>query len=69
MSFPQLATGVAGWEALARAVVLFPMMILGAWTGGRLFHGHGSERVYRNVALTILLGTGTFGLLRNFLIH
>src|SRR6267154_2485584 len=26
-----LATGVAGFDALARAVVLFPVMVLGAW--------------------------------------
>jgi uncharacterized membrane protein YfcA len=62
-----LATGVAGWEALARAVVLFPVMTLGAWAGGRMFHGLASERVYRNVALAILFATGTFGLLRNVL--
>jgi uncharacterized membrane protein YfcA len=63
-----LATGVAGWEALARAVVLFPVMVLGAWMGGRLFHGLASERLYRNVALGILFATGMFGLLRNWLI-
>ncbi|MBV8391604.1 MAG: sulfite exporter TauE/SafE family protein, partial [Alphaproteobacteria bacterium] len=57
-----LATGVAGWDALARGVVLFPVMILGAWVGGRLFHGLASERLYRNVALAILLATGLFGL-------
>jgi uncharacterized membrane protein YfcA len=63
-----LATGVAGWQALARAAVLFPVMTLGAWAGGRLFHGLASERLYRNVALTILFATGMFGLLRNWLI-
>jgi uncharacterized membrane protein YfcA len=63
-----LATGVAGWEALARAVILFPVMIAGAWAGGRLFHGLASERLYRNVALGILFATGMFGLLRNWLI-
>ena len=63
-----LATGVAGWQALARAVVLFPVMVLGAWLGGRLFHGLASERLYRNVALAILFATGMFGLFRNFLI-
>ena len=46
-----LATGVAGLDALARAVVLFPVMVLGAWIGGRAFHGLASERLYRNVAL------------------
>ena len=64
-----MATGVAGWQALARAVVLFPVMVVGAWAGGRLFHGLASERLYRNVALAILFGTGMFGLLRNFLVH
>ena len=62
-----LATGVAGWDALVRAVVLFPMMILGAWAGGRLFHGLASDRLYRNVALAILFSTGLFGLLRGAL--
>jgi uncharacterized membrane protein YfcA len=62
-----LATGVAGWDALARAVVLFPVMLAGAWAGGRLFHGLASESLYRNVALAILFATGSFGLLRNFL--
>jgi uncharacterized protein len=63
-----LATGVAGWEALARAVVLFPVMLLGAWAGGRLFHGLASERLYRNVALAILFATGLFGLSRNIIL-
>ena len=62
-----LATGVAGLEALARAIVLFPVMVLGAWAGGRLFHGLASERLYRNVALAILFATGMFGLLRTWL--
>ena len=60
-----LATGVAGWDALVRAVVLFPVMILGAWAGSRVFHGLASDRLYRNVALAILFATGLFGLLRN----
>jgi uncharacterized membrane protein YfcA len=63
-----LATGVAGWDALARAVVLFPLMIAGAYLGGRLFHGLASERLYRNVALAILFATGMFGLLRTFFV-
>jgi uncharacterized membrane protein YfcA len=63
-----LATGVAGWEALARGVVLFPVMITSAWIGVRLFHGLASERLYRNVALVILFATGLFGLLRNWLL-
>ena len=63
-----LVTGVAGTDALVRAVVLFPVMVLRAWAGGRLFHGLASERLYRNVALTILFLTGLFGLLRNWLV-
>jgi len=63
-----LASGVAGWDALARAVMLFPVMILGAWLGGRLFRGLASERLYRNAALAILFATGLFGLLRNLLV-
>ena len=59
---------MAGVDALARAVVLFPVMVVGAWVGGRLFHGLASERLYRNVALTILFLTGLFGLLRNWLV-
>jgi len=49
---------------MARGIVLFPVMIAGAWVGVRLFHGLASERLYRNVALVILLATGLFGLLR-----
>ncbi|HKV15081.1 MAG TPA: sulfite exporter TauE/SafE family protein [Reyranella sp.] len=63
-----LASGVAGWDALARAVVLFPVMIAGAHLGERLFHGLASERLYRNVALGILFATGMFGLLRTFVV-
>lgn len=62
-----LATRVAGLEALARGIVLFPVMIAGAWAGGRLFHGLASEGLYRNVALAILLATGVFGLAKAFL--
>src|SRR5260370_8794394 len=62
-----LATGVAGIDALARAAVLFPVMVLGAWVGGLAFHGLASERLYRNVALVILLVTGLFGVLMHCL--
>jgi uncharacterized membrane protein YfcA len=63
-----LATGVAGLDALLRGVVLFPVMVLGAWIGGRAFHGLASERLYRNVALAVLFATGVFGLLRNWVL-
>ena len=63
-----VATGVAGWQSLLRAVVLFPAMVLGAWIGGRMFASFGDERTYRNVALTILFATGMFGLLRSWIV-
>ena len=43
-------------------------LVLGAWLGGRMFHGLASEQLYRNVALAILFATGVFGLSRNFLL-
>jgi hypothetical protein len=64
-----LASGVAGWDAVIRGAVLFPMMVLGAWLGARMFHGLASERLYRNVALGILFATGVFGLVRGFIFH
>ena len=63
-----VATGVAGWQALLRAVVLFPAMVLGAWIGGRMFASFGNERTYRNVALAILFATGMLGLLRSWIV-
>ncbi len=63
-----VATGVAGWQSLLRAVVLFPAMVLGAWIGGRMFASFGDERTYRNVALAILFATGMFGLLRSWIV-
>jgi len=58
-----LATGVAGWAALARAAVLFPLMVLGALVGTRLFDPR-RTKLYRNITLTILLCTAVFGLLK-----
>jgi len=63
-----MASGVAGIEALIRAAILLPVMVLGAWVGGRAFHGMGNEQLYRQVALSILFATGTFGLLRGVMI-
>lgn len=57
------ATGVAGASALWRAGLLFPLMLAGSWAGARLFRG-ADERVYRNVALAILLAVGLFGLIK-----
>jgi len=58
-----LASGVVGLDALGRGLVLFPLMLAGAWIGGRLFR-FASPRLYRNVALILLLAVGLFGLLR-----
>lgn len=63
-----MASGVAGIDALIRAAILLPVMVLGAWVGGRAFHGMGNEQLYRQVALAILFATGTFGLLRGVMI-
>lgn len=53
---------VAGWAALARAAVLFPLMLLGSWVGVRFFHG-AHDLLYRRVALAVLLAVGVFGLI------
>ncbi|MFN8983268.1 MAG: sulfite exporter TauE/SafE family protein [Alphaproteobacteria bacterium] len=63
-----MASGVAGVNALIRAFILLPVMVLGAWIGGRAFHGIGSEQLYRQTALAILFATGIFGLLRRWLL-
>jgi hypothetical protein len=63
-----MASGVAGVTALIRAAILLPVMVLGAWVGGRAFQGIGNEQLYRQVALTILFATGVFGLVRGFFI-
>ena len=61
-----MATGVAGWEALARAVVLFPMMVRGV-AGRPAVPWPGQRALYRNAALAILFATGLFGLFRNWI--
>jgi uncharacterized membrane protein YfcA len=58
-----LVTGVVGIDALLRAVVQMPLMLLGAWIGGRLFR-FADPKLYRTVALLLLLCVGLFGLLR-----
>lgn len=63
-----MASGVAGMDALIRAILLLPVMLLGAWIGGRAFQGLGNEQVYRQVALVILFVTGVFGLTRSWLL-
>ena len=56
------AQGLIG-EVLLRVATLLPVFMLGAWIGSRLFR-QASERLYRRVALIILLGAGLYGLLR-----
>jgi uncharacterized membrane protein YfcA len=60
--------GLAGIGAIVRGIVLLPLMLLGAWIGHLLFDPH-NERLYRRVALVILFGAGTFGLLRDWLLR
>ncbi len=59
-------SGVAGWDSVARGIVLLPLMLLGSWIGARLFQPE-NERLYRNVALVILFCAGAFGLLRDLI--
>ncbi|MCW5747056.1 MAG: sulfite exporter TauE/SafE family protein [Alphaproteobacteria bacterium] len=59
--------GLAGGDSVARGVVLLPLMLVGAWIGHVLFDPR-NERLYRNVALVILLCAGGFGLLRDWII-
>jgi uncharacterized membrane protein YfcA len=58
-----LASGVVGVDALWRALVLFPVMMLGVAIGSRAFR-FADPRLYRKVALILLLGVGLFGLFR-----
>ena len=59
-------SGIAGWDSLARGVVLLPLMLAGSWVGAKLFQPE-NERLYRNVALVILFAAGAFGLLRDWI--
>ncbi len=64
-----LAAGVAGIDALIRAIVLLPVMLAGTWAGSHLFRGVTNERLHRNVALAILFVTGLSGLLQQNVPH
>jgi len=57
-------SGIAGWDSIARGIVLLPLMLVGSWIGAKLFQPE-NERLYRNVALVILFCAGAFGLLRD----
>ena len=58
-----LATGLIGWPAVLRALLLLPAFMLAAWIGSRLFR-KSSEQLYRRVALGLLVCVGLYGLLR-----
>lgn len=57
------ATGLIGWPAVVRALLLLPGFMVAAWLGSRLFR-KSSEQLYRRVALGLLICVGLYGLLR-----
>ena len=57
------ATGLIGWPAVLRALMLLPVFMAAAWLGGRLFR-KSSEQLYRRIALGLLICVGLYGLLR-----
>ena len=58
-----LLQGLISWEAVLRAVALLLPFLGAVWVGSRLFR-KSSERLYRRVALGLLLCIGLYGLLR-----
>ena len=58
-----LASGLIGWPAALRVLLLLPPFMAAAWIGSRLFR-KSSEQLYRRVALGILVCVGLYGLLR-----
>lgn len=57
------ARGMVTWPILTRAGLLLPLFAAGVW-GGAHFFARSSDRLYRRVALWLLLGVSIFGLLR-----
>jgi hypothetical protein len=55
--------GLIAQPALLRAGVLLPIYLAGTWGGARCFHG-ATDRLYRQVALWLLIGVGVYGVLR-----
>lgn len=58
-----LLQGLISWEAVLRAAALLLPFLAAVWVGSRLFR-KSSERLYRRVALGLLLCIGLYGLLR-----
>ena len=58
-----LLQGLISWEAVLRAAALLLPFLGAVWVGSRLFR-KSSERLYRRVALGLLLCIGLYGLLR-----
>ncbi len=55
--------GLIAPPTLLRAAVLLPLYLAGTWGGARCFHG-ASDRLYRQVALWLLVAVGVYGVLR-----
>ncbi len=55
--------GLIAEPTLLRAGMLLPLYLAGAWGGARCFHG-ASDRLYRQVALWLLVAVGVYGVLR-----
>ncbi len=58
-----LLRGLISWDAVLRGAALLLPFLGAVWVGSRLFR-KSSERLYRNVALGLLLCIGLYGLLR-----
>ncbi|MEM7226432.1 MAG: sulfite exporter TauE/SafE family protein [Pseudomonadota bacterium] len=58
-----IAKGLITWQVAGQAGMLLPVFLLTTWIGSRLFR-QSSERLYRQVALGILLLAGLYGMIR-----
>ncbi len=58
-----LLQGLISWDAVLRAAALLLPFLAAVWTGSRLFR-KSSERLYRRIALGLLICVGLYGLLR-----
>jgi len=57
------ASGIVVAESLWRGLLLSPCMLAGAHVGARAFR-QSSERLYRRLALVVLLAAGLYGVMR-----
>ncbi len=58
-----VVNGLLTWEVAHRAVTLIPAFLVATWIGSCMFR-QSSEQMYRNVALSILLIAGLYGMTR-----